>query len=149
MSAHVTWDGLAEYQEQLRQLPEACLGEAVKLIEGETNAAYVRIATVYAQHRFTGTLLRLLKLVPISSGGRLTGGRTLRSGSPLAWLFDNGSQARHWKSGKSTGEMWGTTSNPPTHTFSGTVGRARRRLATQFHDLLLRHGATRVISDAG
>lgn len=138
MAKGVVWNGLDEYLAELRRLPEDCTGEAGKFIQAETNAAYVEIAAVYEAHRFTGTMRRLLKLLPITSGGALTAGIQLRSGSPLAWLFDNGSQARHWVSGKSTGKMWGKT--PPTHIFARTVGKARRTLAAEFRAMLLRRG---------
>lgn len=138
----VVWSGLDEYREQLRQLPEACLGEARKAIEGEANASYVTIASVYEAHRFTGTLRRLLTLSPLTLKGQLTTGLVLKSGSPLAWLFDHGSEARHWKrNGKYVGRM------PATFIFTRTVGRARRRLTEQFIALLFRHGASKVTGE--
>lgn len=136
----VTWTGMAEYREQLRQLPEACVGEAAKVIEGETNAAYRTVAAGYVGHQVSGGLLKRLRLSPLRSGGALTTGVKLTSGSPIAWLFDNGSRARHWVSGKSTGQMWGHT--PPTHIFSRTVGRTRRSIIKQLKEAMARRGAT-------
>jgi hypothetical protein len=100
---------------------------------------------VYGAHRHTGTLRKRLILGPLPVKGNLTTGRLLKSGSPIAWLFDNGSQARHHASGKSVGRMWGKT--PPTHIFRKTVGRTRRRLAQQFRDMLLRRGAATVTEE--
>jgi hypothetical protein len=147
MASTVIWNGLEEYMAELKQLPEACLGEAGKAIEGEVNGAFVAVAQVYERHRFTGTLRRRLTISHLAIGTHVYG-VVLKSGSPLAWLFDNGSQARHWKSGKGTGEMWGKTSNPPTHTFSRAVGKARRKLSGLFREMLLRHGAATVLDDA-
>jgi hypothetical protein len=139
MPTGLVWDGLKEYQEELRRLPEECKKESLNLIQAAVNSAYVTISTVYGRHRFTGTLQARLRITPLKDGLRLV------SGSPLAWIFENGSQARHWKSGRSTGEMWGRTPNPPTHIFTRTVGNARRTLAKQFREMLLRRGATQVI----
>lgn len=141
----VTWTGLTEYRNEVRQLPEACTGEAAKVVEGEVNGAYVEIAQVYGQHRHTGKLLKRLKITPITNKGALTTGRKLTSGSPIAWLFDNGSQARHWVSGKSTGKMWGRT--PPTHIFTRTEGRTRARIVNLLKAMVLRRGATTVAGD--
>ncbi len=66
----------------------------------------------------------------------------MKSRSKLAWLYDNGSQARHYitKAGKrhDTGAMWGKT--PAPHLFVQTMLRARRRMYEQLKDLLTRHG---------
>jgi hypothetical protein len=75
----------------------------------------------------------------------MAGGLVLRSGSPIAWLFDNGSKARHWATGKSTGAMWGKT--PPTHIFASTVAKGRRRLTVLFKEMLKRRGAATVTGD--
>lgn len=137
MAGNVTWTGMQEYLAELRRLPGESKGEAEKLIRGTVNGAFVTVAGVYEQHQHTGTLRRRLK---ISDDGK-----QLTSGSPLAWLFDNGSQARHWASGKSTGRMWGRT--PPTHIFAKTVGRARRKLTEAYKAMLLRRGATSVTGE--
>jgi hypothetical protein len=57
-------------------------------------------------------------------------GAISRNRAKHAWLYDNGSQARHYttKSGAThdTGAMWGKT--PPTHVFVRTVIRKRRQM---------------------
>jgi hypothetical protein len=142
MANRVVWTGLNEYQAELKRLPDVCTDETAKLIEGEVNGAYVTVSQVYGAHRHTGTLQNRLRIAPLKRRGQFIAGLELVSGSPIAWLFDNGSQARHWASGKSTGTMWGKT--PPTHIFARTVGRARRALTLQYRAMLLRHGAVRV-----
>lgn len=137
----MVWTGLEEFKAALAQLPEACLGEAEKAIESEANAAYVTIAAVYGAHIHTGTLRRLLTLSPLKRTG-VVSGLQLRSGSPLAYIFDAGTEARHWKkNGKYTGRM------PPTWIFSRTVGRARRNLTQRFKEMLLRQGAAKVTGE--
>lgn len=145
----VVWNGLAEYKAELKQLPTELTGEAAKVIEGEVKGAYVAISGVYGRHRHTGTLQKRLKIAPLKIKGNETTGLELKSGSPLAWLFDNGSQARHWASGKSTGRMWGRT--PPTHIFAKTVGIAKRDIVRLLKAMVLRRGATSVTGegDAG
>jgi hypothetical protein len=132
----LVWDGFAEFRAALDALPEDCRAEAATLIAAEVKTAYTLIAAVYAAHRVTGTLVARLQITTIPGGFRLV------SGSPIAWLFDNGSQARHWRSGKSTGTMWGKT--PPTHIFARTVGVARRTLTARFTAMLTRRGAASV-----
>lgn len=144
MSAKLTWVGLREYRAALLTLPEDSSVEAAKVMDGEINGAYVEISQVYGQHRHTGALQRRLQIQPLVSRG-LTVGRKLRSGSPIAWLFDNGSQARHWANGKSTGRMWGHT--PPTHIFRRSEGRARARILTQLVEMMRRRGASTVTGE--
>ena len=135
------WTGLEEYRAQLRAMPRECVNEAARIVEGAANAAYVKVSTVYGNHRYTGRLQDRLKIVTINAG-ELRTGKDLRSNAPHAWLFDNGTQARHWKSGKSTGKMWGHT--PPTHIFVRTVVAERRRATQKLKDMVLRHGASTV-----
>jgi hypothetical protein len=140
MATNVVWAGLSEYLAELHKLPEDCRAETSKLIEGGVNSAYVTIASVYNAHQHTGTLAKRLKITPYKGSGV-----QLTSGSPIAWLFDNGSKARHWASGKSTGAMWGNTA--PTHIFKKTIGRLRRRLLNQYREMLLRRGASTVTGE--
>lgn len=142
----VVWTGLNEYREQLRAMPQACTREAATMVEGAVNSAFVTISAVYGAHRHTGTLQRRLKIMPLRFRGELTTGLELRSGSPIAWLFDNGSQARHHASGKSTGTMWGRT--PPTHIFKKTVVQKRREMVMRLKDMVLRYyGVTSVTGE--
>jgi hypothetical protein len=71
---------------------------------------------------------------------------TVKVHSPIAWLFDNGSQVRHYitKAGKRhlTGRM------PAMHIFDRTAARARRRLNERLIAMLVRHGA-KVTGNAG
>ena len=133
------WSGMREYLAELKALPAEAQGEAAKAIEGEVNAAYVTVKRVYLDHEVTGTLARRLTVAPMA------GGVVLRSASPIAWLFDNGSKARHWASGKNTGTMWGRT--PPTHVFASAVGKGRRTLTRRFREMLLRRGAVSVTGE--
>jgi len=137
MASTMEWRGLKELQAELRALPAECQGKAGKIVEGHVNAAYVTIKRVYEQHRFTGTLSNRLTISTVKLG------LVLRSGSPLAWLFDHGSMTRQYvtEGGKThlTGRM------PARHIFGRTVGFAKRRIREALKDMLLRRGATKVI----
>lgn len=131
------FDGLEQLRAELRQLPAALAGEAGHLVQGEANAAAVAIRTIYGAHRVTGNLQEGVE-VEASTAGQFGVVYVVRSKAPHAWLFDNGSQARHWAEGKSTGAMWGKT--PPTHAFVRTMIAGRRRMYDLLGALLARVG---------
>lgn len=140
--ATMEWRGMDELQKELRALPEESKSEAEKIIEGHVNAAYVTIKRVYEAHRFTGTLSNRLTISPIRKSGQLVAGLVLRSGSPLAWLFDNGSMARHYVTENGVTHVTGRM--PARHIFGRTVGFAKRRVLQDLKDMLLRRGASKV-----
>jgi hypothetical protein len=146
MASTMRWDGLKEFREELRQLPEACRGEAAKVVEGEVNAAYVTVKRVYEAHRFTGFLSSKLAIQPLKVSGQLTTGLILKSGSPLAWLFDNGTQARHYITVNGVTHLTGRM--PGFHVFGRTVAFTRRKIRSLLIEMVRRHGATKV-TDGG
>lgn len=133
----VQWTNLDEFKDALRQLPADLTAEAAHIMEDHANGAAVAVRQSYSAHIVTGRLLKGVFVTPFWKG-KYTPGLIVKSVAKHAWLFDNGSQARHWASGKSTGTMWGKT--PPTHVFGRTVMRFRRRMYDQLKDLLVRHG---------
>jgi len=140
--ATVVWDGLEEYKEQIRTLPAECAKEARNFIEGAVNGAYVTISTVYGQHRVTGNLQKGLKILPLKVSGEYTTGLELRSAAPHAWLFEHGSQGRHYTTVHGVRHVTGRM--PPTPIFNGTIGKAKRKLVEQLKDMVIRRGATSV-----
>jgi len=136
-STKFVFSGLDELRAQLRTLPADLTGEASHLVEGAGNGAAADVKAVYGAHRVTGDLVDSVTVAP-RSAGQFGAAMIVKVHDPIAWLFDNGSQARHWISGKSTGTMWGRT--PPTHVFVGTMIRARRTMYEQLKALLVRHG---------
>jgi hypothetical protein len=145
MASSMRWDGLRELREELRQLPEACRGEAAKVVEGEVNAAYVTVKRVYEAHRFTGFLSRKLMIEPLKIRGALTTGLVLRSASPLAWLFDNGTQARHYITVNGVKHVTGRM--PGFHIFGRTAAFTRRKIRALLIEMVKRHGAAKVMDD--
>jgi hypothetical protein len=137
------FDGLAELREQLRNLPSELTAEASRIVDATANAAAVEVRTEYGRHNISGDLQSGVIVTHIDQG-KYSAGAILKSTSPHAWLFDNGSQARHYfsKNGKEheTGKMWGRI--PPTHVFVRIVTRARRSMFGKFKDMLVRNGLT-------
>jgi len=146
MASTMRWDGLKEFREEIRKLPEACRGEAAKVVEAEVNGAYVTIKRVYEAHVWTGTLSRRLAIAPLEVKGQTTG-VVLRSGSPLAWLFDNGSQARHYVT--VNGKQHLTGRMPGFHIFGRTAAFTRRKIRALLIEMVKRHGAVKVTDDGG
>lgn len=130
MSVHLTWAGLTELREALRRLPEDLTGEASHLVEASTNAAAVAIKGGYPAR--TGNLRDHVS-TEFSRTGLSVVGR-VKSTSPHAYIFENGTQARHTAIGANRGAM------PPGHVFLPAVIRERRRMYADLTDLLERHG---------
>jgi hypothetical protein len=135
MPVTLRFDGLEELRAAFRNLPAELTGEAAHIIEGEANAAATEIKRGY--HVRTGHLRDHLTVTHFEKG-RFSAGAIVKNTAPHAWLYDNGSQARHWASGKSTGAMWGRT--PPTHLFVRTMIKHRRVMWGKLKELLVRHG---------
>lgn len=139
MSARFVWSGLEEFKAALRELPAHLAGEATHIVEGHANAAGVKLRTAYGQHRDSGDLQDHV-VIERKTAGPFGVAYRVASTARHAWLFDNGSQARHWASGKSTGAMWGKTPQPPTHVFVGTMIATRRSMYGALAELLTRNG---------
>lgn len=141
--SRVTWDGLEELKAALRTLPDDLVGEASHILEATANGAEADIKAGYG--RVSGNLAAHLEQRTIASG-RYGVAIQLVNTAKHAWWYDNGTQARHYRSKRGrehqTGRMWGRSGGePPTHLFVGTVARARRRMYERdFTDLLTRHG---------
>lgn len=133
------FDGLEELKADLRNLPEALANEGGVIVQEHAFTAAAAVRAVYERHRVSGNLANGV-VVETPARNRFGVGMVVRSKAKHAWLFDNGSQARHWASGKSTGAMWGKT--PPTHVFVATMMRFRRAMYRSLGDLLRRHGLT-------
>jgi hypothetical protein len=131
------FSGLDELKAELRNLPKDLAGEASEIIVDAAEGAANTVRQVYEQHRVTG---RLARSVLVTKPGVSTYGTSMvvKVTDPIAWLFDNGSQERHWIGGKSTGIMWGRT--PPTHIFARTMAKRRAAMYGALKDLLVEHG---------
>lgn len=127
------WAGLDELKAELRTLPADLANEAGVIVQSHAHTAAAAIRDAYGQHRRSGDLADGVVVETVASGP-LGVGLIVRSRSKHAWLFEHGSQARHWMRGKLTGRM------PPTPTFIPTTIRFRRAMYEALADLLRAHG---------
>lgn len=132
----VVWSGMDELRAEFKKLPETAHGEALKLAEGAANGAAVDLRAAYPVGP-TGNLRKGVVVTHFSKG-KLYAGAVVKNTAPHAWIFENGTQARHTDLGANRGAM------PPGHVFIPIIIRARHRLVEQFKALLLRLGASSV-----
>ena len=129
----IRWDGLEELRKELRNLPADLAAEAEGIVLDEAEGAQRDVAANYAKHRRSGRLAAGLQLMR-SAAGRFGVGAVLINRNPLAWIFENGSQARHTSIGANRGSM------PAAHAFIPPVIRHRRSMYRRLADMLERHG---------
>jgi hypothetical protein len=136
VSVRIQWTGRDEFMAALRALPEELTGEASHIVEAAVNGAEAEIRSGYP----AGELRDGLTVT--RTEGRFSTGAILRSKAFLAWIWENGSEARHYLTVRGhthdTGSMWGR--RPPPHTFKRAVMRKRRQMYAALKDLLVRHG---------
>jgi hypothetical protein len=155
MSASMHWDGLKEFEEEFGKIPETLVSKASPIVKRHAEAAAADIRNAYPV-RTTGLHPTKFRKKPWYPPGLLKGrvtvsilnavhgnlGAVVKSNDPIAWLFDNGSQARHYTSRNGaihdTGKMWGRT--PPTHLFVRTMITHRRAMYDDLKDLLVEYG---------
>lgn len=136
-------EGLDAFREQLRNAPEAFAEEAGPVVIGAATEAKDELGAAYpvrqtglrpGPHRKSpwyapGGLKNRITVRTLSEG-RFGAGAVVKNSAPHAWLYDNGSQARHYVTGSGktheTGAMF--EKRPPTHLFVKTVIRKRREM---------------------
>ena len=136
MANKFVWDGLEEFREALRNLPDHLAGQAGNIVRGSANAAAVRVRTNYGLHRRTGDLQKRV-VVQESNAGRYGKAVVVKSTARHAHLFEFGTQARHTKAGDYRGIM---PPAPPLHAFIPTIIKERMRMYAQLKDMLVREG---------
>jgi hypothetical protein len=129
----VTWSGLDELKVALALMPAALTDEAIPIITDTADRALADMQSEYPE----GELTQMLTQAPIAAGP-FFGGVRVRNGSGFAWMWDHGTQERHWARGKGTGAEWGKT-HPP-HTFARVMAQQRRQMYEQLKAMLERAG---------
>jgi hypothetical protein len=132
------FSGLDELKAALRTLPADLAGEASHIVEAAANAAEADIKAGYPVR--TGDL-RDHVLSQALSTGAFSAGIVVKNTSKLAYIAENGTQARHTALGANRGSM------PPLHVFIPAVIKRRRVMYAQLKDLCERKGI-RVTGDA-
>ena len=139
----LVWDGMAELIAEVKQLPEACTGEAAKIAEGVVNGVTLDIKAAYPWR--TGNLRTKTTVSPLKVRGKFITGGVVKNTSPLAIIFENGTQARHYVTVNGVKHLTGRM--PPGHVFWPRIAKARRALTQLLKDMVLRRGAVSVTGE--
>lgn len=127
----LTFQGLDELRAALRALPDDLTGEAGHIVEGAANGAAVDIKTAYPSR--TGNLRDGVTVTQVAAG-KYAAGAVVKNTAKHAYIFENGTQARHTAIGANRGSM------PAGHVFIPTIIRERRKMYDALKDVLVRHG---------
>lgn len=125
------FDGLQEFKKSLRALPVELHAEAENEVDAEANQAALEIRQAYKMR--SGKLVEGV-IVERVERSRFFAGRRVVSKSPLAMIYENGTQVRHTDLGYNRGRM------PPAHVFIPAMIRHRREMYDRLRDLMRRHG---------
>lgn len=139
----IRWDGFDELKAMLLSLPEDLAEEAEGIVLDAADRARDDVDAEYAKHERTGSLRAGLKVVSQIRGGwafsvgskKLGAGAVLYNNAPLAYIFENGSRARH-NGIRATGSM------PAGHAFIPHAIRRRREMYQALAAMLAAHGLT-------
>jgi len=131
MSARLTITGLDELRYALTHLPAQLAEEAEAIID---NRAELMKAEVYQRYpKRTGNLRKGLVIKDAARGVHVPGLRVVNRAAH-AWLFENGTEARHTKLGADRGAM------PPGRVFIPAAIRHRRLMVAELVAMLERNG---------
>lgn len=136
-SNRFVYGGLEELKAELRAMPAELTAEGSHIVEGAANGAAVAIRTIYGGHVVTGHLQRDV-VVEHQAAGQFGAMSIVKANGRIAWLFENGSEARHYVTVR--GNRRETGRMPPAHVFIPTMIRARAEMYRQLADLMRRHG---------
>jgi len=123
-------NGLPELRAQLQQLPVALTREGAVIVEVQAEAALREMTAAYP--RKSGNLRGNLRMAVTSTGASTSARVTNRA--KHAYIFEQGTKARQWSSGKSTGVM------PAGRVFIPIAQQRRRILLAALIDLVETHG---------
>jgi len=137
----VKWTGLRELQAELATLPEDLSAEGATLVYDTADSAAAEIVAAYP--RVTGDTRNGVKVRRRTAPTRVSA--TVVNTAPLAFIIENGTQARHYVTKKGVPHVLGRM--PALHVFGRIIPRWRRRLTDQLKALLVAHGAK--VRDAG
>jgi hypothetical protein len=137
MSARIVWTGLEELKADLRSLPADLTGEAGNHVEAAANSAATAVRSAYGKHRVTGNLQDHV-VVQERSRGQFGVAYVVKSTARHAWLFEHGTEARHYITRNGVKHLTGRM--PPANIFVPTVMRHRRSMYDRLKDVLVRAG---------
>lgn len=126
----IKFDGLAELKAALRSLPNDLRDESAEIVYANADAARNEIISAYPSR--TGNLKNHVYVTKVP--GQFGSRAIVKNTAKHAWLFENGTQARHTDIGANRGTM------PAGHVFVPIVIRRRRIMYEILKDLLVKHG---------
>lgn len=125
--------GLKELREALRQLPHELKAEAQSIVMDAANGAGTDIKAAYDRHTKTGNLSKGVQVRP-SEVSTFGAGAIVVSRAKHAWMFENGTQARHTAIGANRGAM------PPGHVFIPVVVKRRKQMYVELMEVIRKQG---------
>lgn len=134
----LTFAGLDELRAELRDLPEALRTEGALIVDRAAANAGQDIRAEYQARRVTGNLAEHV-VVQTGLGGSMGARAVVKSTAKHAYIFENGTVARHYYT-KKNGTRHETGAAPPQHVFVPAIMRARRAMYEALKDLLTRKG---------
>ena len=129
--ATVTWTGLEELLAAMQALPADLVDDATAIISGAADNALAEMDATYPTR--SGNLRKGLKKED-KYIGRFGVAYVVRNSAKHAWIFENGTAARHTFAGAYRGIM------PPGHVFVPIAERHRARMYGELRDMLVAHG---------
>lgn len=136
MSVKVEMRGLAEFRQQLRNLPETFQQEGTVIVDAHAADFERQMTTAYPKGP-TGNLKRGVTRNVTQS--RFGGASVVRSRAKHAALFEKGTQVRQTARGLNRGQM---PEAKPNEQFVARAIRVRRRMVAALMDLIERAGLT-------
>lgn len=136
----IVWEGLDELKKELQSLPADLAAEASGIVTAAAQGAKDDIVNAYPNR--TGDLRNHVTIGSGVNVGRFGASVVVKNTSKLAYIFENGTQARHTALGANRGSM------PPGHVFIPRIISRRKAMYEQLKALLVSHGLA-VSGDAG
>lgn len=134
MGSRVVFDGLSQFRQALRNLPEGLRDEASDIVEGTAAEAATDVQQNYAEGP-TGNLRR--GVTRKSERSRFGLSVQVRSRAQHSWIYERGTQQRRTKTGANRGRM---PEAPESKRMIPIVIRHRRRMIEKLKDLVRRAG---------
>jgi Bacteriophage HK97-gp10, putative tail-component len=135
MGVKLEWDGLKELKQVLRSLPDDLAKEAGRYVQFHAQAAAGAVRRGYP--RVTGNLQDGV-VVEQTDGGRYGAKAIVKSKAPHAYIYEFGTEARHYYT--STGTKKSVGRMPAGHVFIPRVQEQRRRLMDDLSEMVIRAG---------
>jgi len=131
------FDGLEELRQALRTLPDDLANEAGVIVQAHAYTAAAAIRAAYEKHRRAGELADHV-VVETPDHGRFGVGMIVRSKGRNAFLFEKGSEARHYITVNNVRHVLGRM--PATPTFVPIMMDFRRSMWLELAEMLRAHG---------